>query len=57
MPGHTELAFESAIEHGLITRHRYAMRGPQTFDPATALFPEDVIGFIRSSQPTRWDQL
>ena len=57
MPGHTELAFESAIEHGLITGDRYTMRGPQAFDPATALFPEDVIGFIRASQPARWDQL
>ena len=30
---------------------------PDAFDPATALFPDDVIGFIRDSQPTRWAQL
>jgi type I restriction enzyme R subunit len=57
MPGHTEVAFESAIEHGLVTGDRYAIRGPQAFDPDAALFPEDVIGFIRQSQPARWDQL
>ena len=57
MAGHTEHAFESAIEHGLIIRDRYQKRMPSTFDPATALFPDDVIGFIRDSQPGRWGQL
>lgn len=57
MPGHTELAFESAIEHGLVTGDRYAIRGPQAFDPDTALFPQDVISFIRQSQLVRWEQL
>lgn len=57
MTGHTEHAFESAIEHGLITGDRYQKRAPETFDPATALFPEDVIGFLRESQPVRWSQL
>lgn len=57
MAGHTEHAFESAIEHGLITADRYQKRAPDAFDPATALFPDDVIGFIRDSQPTRWGQL
>jgi type I restriction enzyme R subunit len=57
MAGHTEHAFEMAIEHGLITRDRYQKRAPDTFDPATALFADDVIGFIRASQPTRWGEL
>src|SRR5205814_668048 len=52
-----EHAFESAIEHGLITGDRYQKRAPGGFDPDTALFPEDVIGFIRDSQPARWGQL
>ena len=42
MPGHTEHAFETAIEHGLITGDRYQKRAPNAFDPATALFPDDV---------------
>lgn len=57
MAGHTETAFESAIEYGLTTGDRYQKRTPDAFDPETALFPEDVIGFIRDSQPTRWEQL
>jgi type I restriction enzyme, R subunit len=57
MAGHTELAFESAIEYGLIAHDNYQKRAPDAFDPTTALFPDDVIGFIRDSQPLRWAQL
>ncbi len=57
MAGHTEHAFEAAIEHGLITGSRYQKRSQDAFDPTTALFPDDVIGFLRDSQPARWDQL
>jgi type I restriction enzyme R subunit len=57
MQNHTEHAFESAIEHSLLTRGGYQQRPPAAFDPATALFPVDVIDFIRDSQPTRWQQL
>ncbi|WP_449219946.1 type I restriction endonuclease subunit R [Tistrella mobilis] len=57
MSGHTEHAFESAIEHGLIIGDRYQKRAPDAFDPTTALFPDDVIGFVRDSQPARWGQL
>jgi type I restriction enzyme, R subunit len=57
MPGHTELDFENAIEYGLITGDRYQKRAPDTFAPTTALFPDDVISFLRESQPARWAQL
>lgn len=57
MSGHTETDFERAIEHGLIANGGYAKGDPKTYDAATALFPDDVIGFIRTSQPARWDQL
>ena len=57
MTGHTETDFEHAIEYGLIAHDRYVKGDPAVFDSATALFPEDVIGFIRASQPGRWDQL
>lgn len=57
MAGHTEHAFETAIEHGLITQGGYAKGDPKGFDTATALFPDDVIAFIRASQPARWDAL
>lgn len=57
MSGHTEHAFETAIEHGLINHGGYVKGDPKGFDPATALFPDEVIAFIRASQPGRWDQL
>ena len=57
MVGHTEADFERAIEHGLITNDRYQKRAPADFNTAFALFPDDVIGFIRDSQPGRWGQL
>ena len=57
MAGHTEHAFESAIEYGLITGDRYQKRAPDAFNSSAALFPQDVVGFIRDSQPTRWAQL
>src|SRR5688500_6608815 len=57
MPGHTEYAFETAIEAGLIAHGGYRKGDPRRYDQSTALFPDDVIGFIRDSQPARWAQL
>ena len=57
MAGHTETDFERAIEHGLVQTKRYTKGDPRTYDAARALFPDDVIAFIRASQPARWEQL
>lgn len=57
MSGHTEHAFEAAIEAGLMASGGYKARAPSDYDEASALFPADVIGFIRNSQPARWEQL
>ena len=57
MSGHTEHAFETAIEYGLIANGGYVKGDPNQFDPSSALFPDEVIAFIRASQPARWDQL
>jgi len=57
MSNHTEHAFETAIEHGLVNNDCYQKRAPGAFDSETALFPDDVIGFIRDTQPARWTQL
>ncbi len=57
MTGHTETDFEHAIECGLITNGGYAQGDPKAYDAATALFPDDVIRFLRASQPARWEQL
>ena len=57
MAGHTEHAFETAIEAGLLASGGYEKRTPADYDEALALFPADVTGFIRNSQPARWEQL
>ena len=57
MPNHTERAFEEAIEHSLLTQGGYQQRPAAAYDPVNALFPIDVIDFIRDSQPRRWSEL
>jgi type I restriction enzyme R subunit len=57
MSGHTENDFEKAIEAGLVDAGRYVKRSPASYDSALALFPEDVTGFLKSSQAARWTQL
>lgn len=57
MSGHTERDFETAIEAGLTGGGGYTTRVASDYDEALALFPEDVSGFLRDSQPTRWGQL
>jgi type I restriction enzyme, R subunit len=57
MPSHTERDFETAIEYGLIDGGGFKKGDPKAFDPVTALFPDDVIGFVHASQPTRWAEL
>src|SRR5271163_1604538 len=57
MHGQTETAFEHAIEVGLINTGGYERRTPSAFDATLALFPDDVIGFLKDSQPNRLAQL
>jgi type I restriction enzyme R subunit len=51
---HTEKAFEEALEHYLTTQGGYATVAAATYDAATALFPTEVLGFIRATQPLAW---
>jgi len=58
MPGqHTEYAFETAIEHHLTTAGGYEKGDRDAFDPARALFPAEVIAFVRITQPKEWEYL
>ena len=57
MSGHTERAFETAIEAGLTSSGGYEKRSPHAFDEALALFPDDVSGFLKGSQPAKWEAL
>ena len=54
---HTERAFEAAIEAGLTGSGGYETRDPGAFDETLALFPADVIGFLKESQPAGWQAL
>ena len=57
MPKHTERDFEAAIEAGLIRSGGYEKRAPEAYDEALALFPDDVTGFLKESQPVKWKSL
>ena len=57
MPGHTERAFETAIEGGLTSPGGYEKRDAGAFSEAIALFPDDVTGFLKDSQGAKWDAL
>ena len=57
MSGHTERDFEKAIEAGLTSAGGYDMRNPSAYDEALALLPADVTGFLKESQPARWQAL
>lgn len=53
---YTEEAFEDAIEHSLL-ENGYLRGDPMEYDKATALFPGEVLGFIRRTQPDDWAYL
>ena len=57
MPGHTERDFEKAIEAGLTDSGGYEKRPPSAFDETLTLFPDDVVGFLKDSQPAKWKSL
>ena len=57
MPKHTEEAFETAIEAGLVAHGGYVRLSPQGYDEARALFPDEVTGFLKETQGKRWEQL
>ena len=57
MAGHTERDFETAIEAGLTSSGGYETRIPSAYDEALALFPADVTGFLKESQPAKWQAL
>jgi len=50
MSKHTEIRFEEAIEHFLITHGGYAKGDAKAFDAEVALFPADIVSFIETTQ-------
>ena len=57
MSGHTERDFETAIEAELASSGGYEKRSPTSFDEKLVLFPDDVCGFLKDSQPVKWEAL
>ena len=58
MPGtHTEKAFETAIGEYLIAAGGYEKGDPNKFDRDRALFPQDILSFVRDTQPKEWAYL
>ena len=52
---HTEIRFEEAIEEFLLKSEAGYQKGdPQKFDIDKALFPEDTIAFIQTTQKKNW---
>jgi len=54
---HTEHAFETAIEQHLTTLGGYASGDPKAYDPERALFPQEVLTFVKATQPDEWAYL
>ena len=53
---HTEAAFESVIESHLL-ENGYTAVPPRAYDPVRAIFPDQVLDFIRETQPREWARL
>lgn len=53
---HTEEAFEIVVE-GVLLANGYGSLPSDRFDRASAIFPDAVLDFIRTSQPKEWKAL
>lgn len=54
---HIERAFEEQIEDHLISKGSYSRGDAAGFDRARAIFPGELIPFIKATQPKEWQQL
>jgi type I restriction enzyme R subunit len=54
---YTEQAFETAIEHHLLTAGGYAKGDRDAFDLQRAIFPAELLAFVQASQPAEWAYL
>ncbi|MCY3787893.1 MAG: type I restriction endonuclease [Gemmatimonadetes bacterium] len=53
---HTEAAFETVIEAHLL-RNGYVRIEGEGFDRERAIFPDEILSFIRETQPKEWAKL
>lgn len=57
MSKHTEIRFEEAIEEVLTYSGGFRIGNPKTYDIEKALFPNDVISFLSTTQRKKWNEL
>lgn len=56
-PVHTEKTFEQAIQDSLTEPGGYELGDPSQYDADKAIFPQDIIAFLKDSQPENWQKL
>ncbi len=54
---HREIDFENELEQALVSASGYEKREREAYDPASALFPSDVIAFVQKTQPQIWTRI
>lgn len=54
---HKEIDFENDIEHSLLEQGGYQKGDAAAFDKDTALFSQEVVSFVRNTQPKVWERL
>ena len=54
---HNEEAFETAIEHHLLSQGGYTKGDPSTFDQERGFDPTALLAFIQETQPREWEYL
>jgi len=57
MSKHKEIRFEEAIEQELIASGGFTKGDAKAYDLELALFPKDVISFLKQSQAKKWESL
>lgn len=54
---HREKNFENTIEQELLTLCGYQKSDTKNYDKETALFPQEILDFIQTTQPQQWQRL
>jgi len=49
-----EIDFENDIDHVLVSEGGYFKGGPAAYDAERALFPGEIVAFVRQTQPKFW---
>ena len=53
----TEKAFESYLEETLLNKSGWKQGSNKDWDKQRALFPSEIVSFIKDSQPRLWQEM